>query len=53
LHDIAGVTDAGGRVCGLMPHPERASEPVLGTDDGMLLFRSIVESVAATAGSPR
>jgi phosphoribosylformylglycinamidine synthase len=44
--DIAGVTDAGGRVCGLMPHPERASEAILGSDDGMLLFRSLVESVA-------
>ena len=53
LHHIAGVTDAGGRVCGLMPHPERASEPVLGTDDGMLLFRSIAESVAATVGVAR
>jgi len=44
--DIAGVADAGGRVCGLMPHPERASEAILGSDDGMLLFRSLVESVA-------
>ncbi len=52
--DIAGVVDAGGRVCGLMPHPERASEPLLGSDDGLLLFRSLVESVAgsATAASP-
>jgi phosphoribosylformylglycinamidine synthase subunit PurQ / glutaminase len=44
LHDIAGVTDGSGRVCGLMPHPERASEAVLGSDDGLLLFRSLVES---------
>ena len=44
--DIAGVTDEGGRVCGLMPHPERAAEAILGSDDGMLLFRSLVESVA-------
>ena len=44
--DIAGVTDSGGRVCGLMPHPERASEAVLGSEDGMLVFRSLVESVA-------
>jgi len=44
--DIAGVMDAGGRVCGLMPHPERASEAILGSDDGMLVFRSLVESVA-------
>ncbi len=52
--DIAGELDAGGRVCGLMPHPERASEPLLGSDDGLLLFRSLVESVAgsATGASP-
>ena len=50
--DICGVLDAGGRVCGLMPHPERASEPLLGSDDGMLLFRSLVESVAETAPEP-
>ncbi len=47
--DIAGVLDESGRVCGLMPHPERASEPILGSDDGMLLFRSLVESAAETA----
>jgi phosphoribosylformylglycinamidine synthase len=46
LRDIAGVTDAGGRVCGLMPHPERASEALLGSDDGLLLLRSMVESAA-------
>jgi phosphoribosylformylglycinamidine synthase I len=46
LRDIAGVTDASGRVCGLMPHPERASEALLGSDDGLLLLRSMVESAA-------
>ncbi len=44
--DIAGVIDAAGRVCGLMPHPERASERLLGSDDGMWLMRSLVESMA-------
>ncbi len=44
--DIAGVQDTSGRVCGLMPHPERAAEAILGSDDGMLLFRSLVESGA-------
>jgi phosphoribosylformylglycinamidine synthase I len=44
--DIAGVVDATGRVCGLMPHPERASDVLLGSDDGMLLMRSLVESMA-------
>ena len=44
--DICGVIDATGRVCGLMPHPERASEALLGSDDGMWLMRSLVESMA-------
>jgi len=46
MRDIAGVIDAGGRVLGLMPHPERASESLLGSDDGLLLLRSMVESAA-------
>jgi phosphoribosylformylglycinamidine (FGAM) synthase-like amidotransferase family enzyme len=51
--DIAGVLDARGTTCGLMPHPERASERILGSDDGLLLLRSVVESVAAsTAPQP-
>jgi len=49
--DIAGVLDAGGRVCGLMPHPERAAEAILGSDDGLLLFRSLVESAAAATSA--
>ena len=44
--DIAGVIDSSGRVCGLMPHPERASERLLGSDDGLLILRSLVESMA-------
>jgi phosphoribosylformylglycinamidine synthase subunit PurQ / glutaminase len=44
--DIAGVVDVGGRVAGLMPHPERAAEEVLGSDDGMLVLRSLVTSIA-------
>lgn len=47
LRDIAGVRNAGGNVLGLMPHPERAAEDVLGSDDGMLLFRTLVESAGA------
>jgi phosphoribosylformylglycinamidine synthase I len=46
LRDIAGVTDETGRICGLMPHPERASEALLGSDDGLFLLRSMVESAA-------
>jgi phosphoribosylformylglycinamidine synthase I len=47
LHNIAGVTNAGGNVVGLMPHPERAMEPLLGSADGRVLFDSLL--VAAHA----
>jgi phosphoribosylformylglycinamidine synthase I len=52
LRAIAGVTNAAGNVAGLMPHPERAAEAILGSADGMLLIRSLVDSAAerATAG---
>jgi len=46
LRGIAGVTDPTGRICGLMPHPERAAEAILGSDDGLFLLRSMVESAA-------
>lgn len=43
---IAGITNAAGNVMGLMPHPERASEPELGSVDGRLLFESLIEAYA-------
>jgi phosphoribosylformylglycinamidine synthase len=46
LRAIAGVSNAAGNVAGLMPHPERASEALLGSDDGMAIIRSLVESAA-------
>ncbi len=49
--DIAGVINERGNVCGLMPHPERASEAMLGSDDGMLLMRSLVESLAVVGAA--
>ena len=52
LRAVAGVMSAGGNVAGLMPHPERASESILGSDDGAGIVRSFVESAArAVAGS--
>jgi len=39
---IAGITNRAGNVLGLMPHPERASEKILGSDDGLGLFTSIL-----------
>jgi phosphoribosylformylglycinamidine synthase I len=47
LRGIAGVCNAAGNVAGLMPHPERMCEPVLGRDDGLQLIRSLVESARA------
>ena len=53
---IAGVVSAAGNVAGLMPHPETAVDLALGSDDGLLIFRSFVESAArrrsAAAGAP-
>jgi phosphoribosylformylglycinamidine synthase len=51
LRDIAGVTNERGNVCGLMPHPERSSEALLGSDDGLLVMRSLVESMAAVGAA--
>jgi phosphoribosylformylglycinamidine synthase len=42
--DIAGVTNAEGNVFGLMPHPEHAVDPLLGSGDGGLLLASLVDS---------
>ena len=45
LADIAGISNARGNVIGMMPHPERLSEGVVGGEDGRRLFESIVEAV--------
>jgi len=45
MHAIAGVANDRFNVFGLMPHPEHAVEPMLGGEDGLKIFRSIVESV--------
>jgi phosphoribosylformylglycinamidine synthase len=42
LHNIAGICDRSGRVLGMMPHPERASDPVLGGTDGIKLFQGLL-----------
>ena len=44
--DIAGILSENRRVLGMMPHPERASEPAHGGTDGATLFQSIVETLA-------
>jgi len=47
LNNIAGITNEAGNVMGLMPHPERASEPCLGSDDGRKVFTSLLEAVGS------
>jgi len=44
--DIAGICDAGGRILGLMPHPERLSDPMLGGSDGRAMFDAAVEHLS-------
>jgi phosphoribosylformylglycinamidine synthase len=45
--NIAGIISEGGNVLGLMPHPERACSPLLGSSDGVRLLESILARVAA------
>ena len=54
LRGIAGVRNAAGNVAGLMPHPERAAEAVLGSVDGLGILRSFAEAAAqrANGGQP-
>jgi phosphoribosylformylglycinamidine synthase I len=54
LRAIAGVITPAGNVAGLMPHPERAAEGLLGSADGLAILRSLVDAAAerATAGGP-
>jgi len=42
---IAGLRNARGNVFGLMPHPERACDPLLGGEDGLVIFRSLIEAM--------
>jgi phosphoribosylformylglycinamidine synthase len=51
LRGIAGVLSEQGNVAGLMPHPERASEAILGSEDGAGIIRSLVDSAARVAGA--
>ncbi|HEY9861000.1 MAG TPA: phosphoribosylformylglycinamidine synthase subunit PurQ [Candidatus Obscuribacterales bacterium] len=49
LNNIAGICNRRGNVLGMMPHPERAAEPILGNIDGMKLFHGLLSAVAAIA----
>jgi phosphoribosylformylglycinamidine synthase subunit PurQ / glutaminase len=49
LQNIAGIMNERGNVAGLMPHPERAIEPLLGSEDGRLIFESVVTALTNKA----
>ena len=42
MESIAGIRNRAGNVLGMMPHPERASESILGSEDGRTIFQSII-----------
>jgi len=45
IGNIAGIVNERGNVLGMMPHPERASEKLLGSEDGLLIWRSILSTL--------
>ena len=47
-NNIAGIVNEAGNVLGMMPHPERSCEELLGSADGALIFRSIIDGVCRT-----
>jgi phosphoribosylformylglycinamidine synthase subunit PurQ / glutaminase len=51
IDNIAGVLSEGGNVLGMMPHPDRSSEALLGSSDGLLLFESMIATLRATPAS--
>jgi phosphoribosylformylglycinamidine (FGAM) synthase-like amidotransferase family enzyme len=42
VESIAGLMNTEGNVMGMMPHPERASELILGSEDGRFIFESVI-----------
>ncbi len=48
VRNIAGIVNERGNVLGMMPHPERAGESLMGGTDGLLLWRSVIQSGVAT-----
>jgi phosphoribosylformylglycinamidine synthase len=52
VSDIAGIRNRDGNVMGLMPHPEHAVDPLLGSADGSLILASLVDAAAARLGVP-
>lgn len=51
IEAIAGISNEAHNVVGLMPHPERASDVILGSDDGLSVLKSLLQSAGATVGA--
>jgi phosphoribosylformylglycinamidine synthase len=51
VDDVAGVRNAAGNVLGLMPHPEHAVDPLLGSEDGALILGSLVDAARLSSGA--
>jgi phosphoribosylformylglycinamidine synthase len=51
VDDIAGICNEGRNVVGLMPHPERASDELLGSSDGVVMLRSLLAAAGARASA--
>ena len=47
VNDIAGICNAARNVVGLMPHPERVSDPALGSEEGLRVFESVLSAAGA------
>jgi len=45
INNIAGITNKKGNVLGMMPHPEKACEKLIGGDDGLGIFKSVIKKV--------
>ncbi len=52
LNNIAGICNEARNVVGLMPHPEDAAERIVGSEDGLIIFRSAVETIRRRRGDP-
>jgi phosphoribosylformylglycinamidine synthase len=53
LDGIAGIANAAGNVLGLMPHPERCADALLGNEDGRLILLSLLDSITSGRFAPK
>ena len=45
INNIAGIINSDGNILGMMPHPEKACEKIIGSDDGLAIFSSIIKTM--------